>query len=370
MAVPVALVHEKPISHGDIVTIRETEGVDAGPQRGGPNSQVRIRDVARHAGVSPATVSRTLNGDMTVRVDLRERALQAAAQLGYRPNRLALNLRRQRINAIGVVVSAIDNPHFSELVRIVEDEAYRHGYRVLVCNTDEDHEKQAAYLRMLADERVLGVILSPSNPTGDEIRELIDTGIPVVALDREVADPRADSVVGENADSVREATELLIAGGYRSIACVSGWHTVGTSAERQRGYGEAMVAAGLKPVTVETDSRIEGGQRVATELFAAEDRPDALVVLNNLMVLGTLAAAREANVRIPDDVALIGVDDPVWARFAAPPLTMIAQPVREMAVSAMEFLRERISDGRTESRRVVHRFEIRWRESSGPMPNR
>src|SRR5579875_2518708 len=127
-------------------------------------STIRIRDVAKKAGVSTATVSRVLNGASTVQAHYRELVLDAVEELGYKPNRVARNLRRQQAEMIGVVVSDIENPHFTEMVRAVEDAAYHLGYRVLLCNTDETAEKQRAYLDVLAAERVLGVVLSPSDP--------------------------------------------------------------------------------------------------------------------------------------------------------------------------------------------------------------
>jgi DNA-binding LacI/PurR family transcriptional regulator len=319
------------------------------------------------ARVSPATASRALNGDLTVRPDRRARVAAAAAELGYRPNALARNLRRQRTSAIGVIVTAIDNAHFSEMVRHIEDEAYRHGYRVLVCNTNEDAQKQDEYLRVLADERVGGVIISPSDPTGAEIAAILDAGIPMVAIDREVADPRADAVVGDNAASVREATRVLIDLGHRRIACVSGWRTVGPSAERQAGYASAMEAARLVPIARETNSQIDGGRDAALELLAGPARPTAIIAANNLMALGVFEAARERGVRIPEDLAVIGVDDPFWAPYLEPPLTTIAQPVREMATTAMSLLAERIRGSRSEARRLVLPFELHWRASTGPL---
>src|SRR3954467_5258673 len=145
-----------------------------------------MRDVARLAAVSPATVSRVLNGDPTVGATYRRRVTRAVEELNYRPNRLARNLRIQRTTTIGVVVSDIENPHFTQMVRAVEDAAFRRGYRVLLCNTDENPEKQKAYLQVLAAERVLGVLISPSDPAGEEISELIELGIPVIAFDRSV----------------------------------------------------------------------------------------------------------------------------------------------------------------------------------------
>lgn len=144
---------------------------------------VRIKDVAERASVSVATVSRVLNGGHAVDRDFQQRVRAAAAELGYRPNRLARNLRRQQMDALGIVVPDIENPHFAEVVRVIEVIAWEQGYRVLVCNTDEDGQRQAACLRMLADERVSGIVLSPSDPDGS-IEQLRDLAIPVVTLDR------------------------------------------------------------------------------------------------------------------------------------------------------------------------------------------
>jgi LacI family transcriptional regulator len=328
-------------------------------------AQVRLRDVALHAGVSPATVSRTLNGDIRVDADLQRRVQASVEALGYRRNRLARNLRLQRVDAIGVVVSDVENPHFSEMVKVIEGEAFRLGYRVLVCGTNEAADKQQTYLRMLADEHVAGVIVSPSDPEAPEIGELIDAGIPVVAVDREVSDPRADTVIADNVAGLAQATQLLIDLGHTSIAYIGGRKGVETSVERLQGYEQAMRGAKLRPRALVGDFRIDGGHRAVTRVLAASERPSALVVANNFMTLGALKAIREAHLRIPDDVALIGVDDPYWAEFVTPPITSLAQPVAEMARQALSLLLARI-DGQTGlARRSVHPLELVVRTSSG-----
>jgi LacI family transcriptional regulator len=330
-----------------------------------PSSATTISDVARRAKVSPATVSRVLNDDPRVGNPYRRRVLEAVEQLGYRPNRLARNMRRQRSGAIGVVVSDIENPHFTEMLRAVEDVAYGGGYRVLVCNTDETAAKQATYLTELMDERVLGVILSASDPGGAEIHQLLDHGIPLVAFDREVADPRADTVIADNVGGARAATELLVEAGHRAITLVGGRREVETGAERLDGYELAMRGAGLVPHHVDGDFRMEGGRSAVAALLADRERPTALVVANNLMTAGALRAIREAGLGIPDDVALVGIDDPFWAELVDPPLTTMAQPVRRMAIDAAELLIERVAGARRAPRRVVHRFELRRRASCG-----
>jgi len=329
---------------------------------------IKIGDVARHAGVSPATVSRVLNEAATVRPANRDRVLRVMAELGYRPNRIASNLRRQQVQMIGVVVSDIENPHFAQMVRAVEDAAHARGYRLLLCNTDEDPEKQRDYLEVLAAERMRGVILVPSDPEAPEISHLLDLGIPLVAFDRAVSDPRADAVVVDNVGGGRRAAEHLLTLGHRRVGLVSGPTGVGTGGERLAGYEAAMRAAGLSPVYAEGGFRIAGGRRAAEELLRLPEPLTALVVANNLMTVGVLGALRERGLTIPGDIALIALDDPFWADLVEPPLTTLAQPVRRMAEGAMEILMQRIDGDHGTPRRIVFDFELTVRRSCGAAP--
>ena len=326
---------------------------------------VSIREVARLAEVSPATVSRVLNGSSAVSPERRKRILDVVDRLGYRPNRLARNLRRQQADMIGVVVSDIENPHFSEAVRVVEDAAYRAGYRVLLCNTDETPAKQRSYLEMLAGERVLAAIVSPADAVGSGVDALLSLGIPVVAFDRVIDDPRTDAVTCDNVAGLRRLTEHLLWLGYRRIAYVGGRPDVETGAERLEGYLQAMRAAGQVPFAVDGGFRVEGAEAAVGTLLAHREPPEALIVANNQMTLGALRATRRAGLRVPGDLALACVDDPPWAELVDPPLTTLAQPVRQMAETAMTLLLERIEQGRTTPQRVVLPLELRVRSSSG-----
>jgi DNA-binding LacI/PurR family transcriptional regulator len=330
---------------------------------------MRIKDVAERAGVSPATVSRVLNGAASVRAEYRERVLRVIEELGYRPNRLASNLRRQKAEMIGVVVSDIENPHFTQMVRAVEDAAFRRGYRVLLCNTDENPEKQKAYLQVLAAERVLGVLISPSDPAGEEISELIELGIPVIAFDRSVDDPRADAVIVDNAAGTRLATEFLIRAGHERIGFVSGLDDIETSVERQLGYERAMREAGIEPRSASGGYRIANGRTATEELLETGDLT-ALIVGNNFMTIGALEVLRAHRIRVPEEMALVAVDDPFWAELVEPPLTTLAQPVREMADCAVELLLQRIGGERERPGRMVFDFELRVRGSRGTAVSR
>ncbi len=325
---------------------------------------VHIRDVALKAGVSQATVSRVLNGLPTVRPEYRERVLAASEELGYRPNRLAQNLRRRKAEMIGVVVSDIENPHFTEMVRVIEDAAYHLGYRVLLCNSDENEEKQRAYLKVLAAERVLGVILSPSNPSGAEIGELLNLGIPLIAIDRPVNDERSDAVLVDNYGGGRRAAQHLLDAGHQRIGFISS-PEIETGVQRLKGYEDVMRRAGLPPRSASGHSRIGGGAEAAEYLLREDDGLSALVIGNNLMAVGALEALRSRGLRIPEQIAIVAIDDPFWSKIADPPLTTLAQPVRRMAESVIALLVERLSSGRDRPRHLVFDFELRVRASCG-----
>ena len=325
---------------------------------------VRIKDVAERASVSVATVSRVLNADPSVDPVLGERVRAAVAELGYRPNRLARNLRRQHMEALGIVVPDIENPHFAEVVRIIEVEAIKMGYRVLVCNTDEDGARQASCLSMLADERVSGIVLSPSDPDGS-IDQLRDLNIPVVTIDRALKRATTDLIVADNVPAVRGATQRLIDAGHRRIAFVGGRSEVETGSERQEGYLAAVHAAGLTQILADGGFRRDAARAAVKDLLRREDPPTALVVANNLMALGTLQAVRDCGLRTPDDIAIIAVDNPDWSQLLDPPMTVLAQPIRAMATQAVELLIRRLRGEEFAPVHKVYPLELIIRSSCG-----
>ncbi len=324
-----------------------------------------IKQVAERAGVSSATVSRVLGGRVRVTPENRDRVLRAAAELDFRPNRLASNLRRQTTQTLGVVVSDIENPHFTQMVRTVEEAAYERGFRVLLCNTDETDEKQRSYLEVLAAERVLGVIMAPSNPAGEEIGRLLDLGIPLVAFDRMVTDARADGVVVDNVEGARRATRHLLAAGHERIGFIGGRTAIQTGVDRLKGYEDAMRERGLTPRSAEGAFRIDQAKVATSTLLDGGNDLTALVIANNLMTIGALSVLRDRGVRVPEEIAVVAVDDPFWAELVDPPLTTLAQPVRRMAAAAFNLLVERIDGERSQTKCVVFDFELRVRRSCG-----
>jgi LacI family transcriptional regulator len=310
-----------------------------------PTARLRIGDVAKLAGVSPATVSRVLSGSQTVSPESRERVLSVVSRFDYQPSRLARNLRQGRAEVVGVVVSDIENPHFASMVRAIEDALYRRGKRVLLCNTSEDAAKQASYLEVMAAERVLG--------------------IPVVAFDRTVSDPRADSVTAGNVEAARQAVRLLADRGHRRIGFVSGRAGVQTGDDRLAGYRAEARAARIEERVAGGEFSLEGGRAATAELLAARPRPTALLIANNQMSLGALELLRERGLAIPGDIAVVAFDDPPWANLIDPPLTALAQPLRQMADAAVDLLFERMAACRRQPAHLVFEFELRVRRSCG-----
>jgi DNA-binding LacI/PurR family transcriptional regulator len=326
-----------------------------------------IKDVAQRARVSSATVSRVLNGDPGVAAPTRGRVLVAVGELGYQPNRIARNLRRQQTDTIGVVVSDIENPHFTQAVRVIEDVAYGQGYRVLLCNTDETPDKQRAYLETLAAERVRGVILAPVDSGDPTIEHLLTLGVPIVAFDRIVDHPLADAVVADNAAAAERAVQHLADVGRREIGFIAGRLDIQTGRERLDGYVMAMERAHHAPRWAEGAFRIEEAFAATRSLLADHPGIDGLVVANNLMTIGAIRALRQLDRHVGYDIGLVSFDDPMWADLVDPPITTLAQPVRRMASQAIDLLFERIEGRRTQPRSVVFACELRVRASCGKL---
>lgn len=304
-----------------------------------------IYDVAKHAGVSPATVSRVLNGH---RVDpaLAQRVNQATAELGFRRNAVARNLRRSRTTLWAVIISDIGNPFFTSLVRGVEDAAQAAGYSVVLCNSDEDLKKEADYASVAVSEQMAGVIISPSSERSSDVDSLLEARIPVVTIDRSIRGVKIDSVRVDNAQGAAEATAHLLAGGYRRVACITGPRRATTASQRLKGYEHAHREAHLAvdPQLVRhADFRQQGGYDAMSALLSLPVRPDAVFVANNLMTVGALACLTDHGIGIPDGMGVVGFDDIPWAQLIRPTLSVVKQPTYEVGQTAGHLLIQRIA---------------------------
>ena len=328
-----------------------------------------IRDVANTAGVSLSTVSRVLHDHPAVDSDLQRRVLQAIEQLGYQPNRSAQRLRSNMSSVIGLMISDIENPFFTSIVRGVEDVAYREQMTVILCNTDEDLQKQERYVDVMVQERVAGLIIAPAN--GDSIeslRKLQDAGIPIVLLDRNIGSNRIDAVSVDNISAAYTATRHLISLGRKHIAIVNGDTKIKTFEDRLQGYRRALIEANLKPNRnhiIEVRPIIERSLQATVELMQTTPRPDAIFAGNNLITIGALKAINQLKLRIPEEVALVGFDDMPWSNELCPPVTSVAQPTYELGQEAARLLIRRLQTPNGFQQTVVLQTRLIVRESCG-----
>lgn len=328
----------------------------------------KIEDVARQAGVSTATVSRVLSGKPYVSDDLRERVMDAVQDLNYRPSRVARSLRVQRSSIIGLIVSDIQNPFFTAVVRAVEDTAYSQKYSVFLCNSDENTEKEAMYLELMVAEHVAGVILSPTLGQNDIYRHLAEVGVPAVAIDRRVTNVDIDSVLVDNVSGARAAMRHLLEMGHRRIGAVIGSPVSSTGEERLRGYAEALHSFGLpvEPELIRTGMpRIVSGHEFTNELLSLHNPPTALFTGNSLLTIGALSAIHTRGLRIPDDIALAAFDDMDWTAFVKPALTVVAQPTYDIGRTAVELMLQRMEDPDRPYQEVMLPATLHIRESTG-----
>lgn len=302
-----------------------------------------IYDVARMAAVSPATVSRVMNRRGNVDPGMADRVHRAIDVLGYRPNGAARSLRRQVAPVWALIISDIQNPHFTALVRGVEDVAQTIGYSVVLCNSDEDLSKERQYLQVAIGERMAGVLVSPASDKRTRLDPLLERDIPVVAIDRQLDTAAVPAVVADNAVGAEAATAHLLDMGYRRVACITGPLRTSTAAQRLLGYRRALRAAGRgydRSLVRVSDYKEAGGYGSTEALLRAEDPPDALFVANSLMTMGALQCLADDGVRIPEEVGIVGFDDHPWAKLVRPTLSAVAQPTYELGRSAARMLVE------------------------------
>jgi len=314
-----------------------------------------IKDVARVAGVSIATVSALLNGTARVSDKLSQRIWVAIESTGYSPHGVARSLRLGRTRSIGLVVSDISNPFFTSLAKTVEARAVESGYMVIVANSDEEPEKELKLLKLLREQRVAGILLTPSGHDPSYLLALSrTTDIPIVLLDRLLPQSSFDSVVVDNLAAARMATDYLVRLNHRRIAMVIGKQHIWTMEQRLQGYRQSLKLAGIEPdpaLELVADTRIETAYDVVQRLLTRPDPPTAIFAANILMMLGAFNAVMDMGFRCPGQVSLAGIDDFPGSSAIRPLLTTVTQPIEELAERAVGRLLEKIGEVPADAKR-------------------
>jgi LacI family transcriptional regulator len=324
-----------------------------------------IYEVAKAAGVSPATVSRVFNG-IGVSEQKTAAVREAAAQLRFTPNRTARTLRRQNSEVIALVIPDIENPYFTEMARGVEDVAQGAGYSVVLCNTDAQIEKESTYLQIAMSEHMAGVILAAASDHSN-LDEIIATKRPVVAVDRGTGYD-IDGVVMANRPAGRAATEHLVQAGYRRIACITGPEHIETAHERAQGWRGVLARhfpdLDPEPLVRYSTFRVDGGRTAMAELLALPEPPDAVVAGNNLLGVGAIQVLTERGLTPPRfGVSVVG--SLPFTTLSPAAVTVVRLPAREMGMTAARMLLERIGGDAQPARTIILRSEL---QPAAPLP--
>ncbi len=317
---------------------------------------VTMKDVAERAGVSVATVSHVINKTRFVSDPLRQRVERAMEELDYQPDAVARSLRRRETHTIGLIVPDNSNPFFAEVARGIEDRGFELGYSLILCNSDSRLEKELAYLDVLTSKRVDGIVFIGVTAKSQHVESLVNSGTPVVIVDRKMPSVLADAVLVDNFHGGYEATRHLLDLGHRRIGCITGPSDLTPSADRVAGYRTALEEFGVGPdddLLVKGDYYALSGERAVWRFLELDRPPTAIFACNDLMAIAAMKALADNGLRVPQDVAVVGFDDIALASYVNPPLTTVIQPKHEMGTTAMEVLHKRIKGEGVETRQEI-----------------
>jgi len=329
-----------------------------------------MRDVARLARVSTATVSRVINQAGFVSEQLTERVVRAMKDLNYHPDAVARSLRTRTTNMVALVIPDVTNPYYPEAARGVQDVAEENGCVVILCNTDGELERELHFLSVMSQQRVDGLIINPSVSLFESRQALVDVQVPVVLISALPFGPGFDSVMIDNVQGAYDAVSHLIDIGHRRIGLVGGSRALGSGEQRLQGYMRALVDHGLpidEELITEAAFTRDGGQECMHRLLSVQAPPSAVFASSDVMAIGALSALHEAGLQAPGDMSVVGFDDIPLAAVTIPKLTTIGQPIYETGAVAARLLFERIrGTSRQDREKVVLRHELIVRESTRP----
>jgi LacI family transcriptional regulator len=330
--------------------------------------RAQIKDVARVAGVSTATVSHVINNTRAVSEETRERVMRAIESCDYYPNSHARSLASGRSHTLGLLVSDISNPFFPELVKSIETVAFEKGYDIILSNTDYNDERTLNYVRRFIERKVAGVALMTSELDRELIDDLARCHVPVVFLDIGSAGVCMSNLLVDYGAGIEEAIRHLVSLGHRNIAYVGGPARLRSAAKRLEAFRQSMncqLPGVSSPLIYEGDFRMEGGRRAARGLLNSSELPTAVVVANDMMALGVMQECRERGLHVPNDISIVGFDDIAFAALSNPPLTTIRLPREELGRKAVDALLATIGDSDRQGVEINIPTHLVLRDSTG-----
>ncbi len=310
-----------------------------------------ITDIAKKLGISPSTVSRALSDHPDIKTETKMKVKKIAKEFNYKPNPIAQSLKNNRTTIIGVIVPEIKHDFFSSAISGIEDVAYHSGYTIIVCQSNESFEREVINTNALVQQRVAGIVASISQDTKNSghFQSVIDRGIPLVFFDRVCKDISANKVVIDDCKSAFEAVTYLVNKGYKKIAHFGGPKDLDICLQRLGGYKEALKKAGIpfnKDLVHYGGLHENDGYDAMDCLLKNNVVPDAVFAVNDPVAIGAYQRIREAGLKIPDDIGIVGFSNNKITSMVDPPLTTVDQPSFEMGKKAAEILIGMIENGK------------------------
>jgi len=303
-----------------------------------------IKDVAKHSGLSIATISKYMNGG-NVLEENRLKIQEAIIKLDYKRNEMARGLKTNKTMTVGILIPSLENIFFTTIVSMIEDELIKEGYGTIICDFKEDKELERVKLEFLVNKNVDGIIMVSYNADKSYLGQLLEKKIPVVLLDRMVKDLDCDCVLADNLNATYQAVEALIVNKHKRIGIICGPKDAYTAGERGKGYKRVHEDYGIEvdPTLIcHSDYSVEGGYKALSDFWNRMDSPSAVMVTNYEMTVGAIMAINDLDIHVPDDLSIIGFDNIQMSKIVKPPLSIVEQPMKEIGLKAASLLMKRM----------------------------
>lgn len=321
-----------------------------------------ISDVAKLAGVSSATVSRVINGTAKVNEEKARRVLDAISETGFKPNEIARSLYKKSSRIIGYIVPSILNIFLNEIGRAIEDEAFQNGYKMILCNSDENPKKEAAYINMLSSMNADGIIITANNEHLDE--EIRNCPLPIVVLDKSAGTSYTASVQSDNYSGGRISTEHLVDCGCKHIVLMRGPQKYSSSQQRFLGYVDACNEYGIQPLFINSQYSFSDGLQCSRELLERFPNADGILASSDMVALSLYKVLCEQGRRVPDDIMIVGYDGVELSSLMTPALTTVAQPIEGIGRLAAKLIIDQVANNKIEQRENILPVSLKIRQTT------
>ena len=329
-----------------------------------------MKEVAKAANTSVATVSRVINGNRSVSPDLEERVRKAMKELNYHPSSFARAFKMNETRLIGILIPLLDHPFYGRLATAIEQELFANNYRAIICNSEEDEERESAYLEVLLRQRVDGIIINSAAQNTDYVFELEQLAIPYLLIDRNLEHATHNKVFCDNSQGGYQGMRYLLDLGHRRIGIVAAPTHTEPIIRRIEGAKRALDEVGVVGddtlISTADTQLFDVGYEAGKYLLSLDNPPTAIFALTDVTAVGVIHAISELGLSIPDDVSVLGYDDVPIASYMVPPLSTVAQPIVEMGKKAVQLLLKSIQNPESVPEKAVLKTKLIERKSTAP----